>query len=537
MFSFGFDNDKPKEEENEPEYKYEETEFEKIISNINLDDFIKLDENASNDLNPDIIFGDQYAILKILKDSIHSRNDLIDNVEKDILEIDFKIDYYKSFLFEDGKRQSKIKENNFLLKKGFYLTETEIEDKIDNNEMFYPTMKSEKKIISSSTLKKSMENFNYTGFSDHELTELPGRVEAPQLLNNLSNKMGFKKSFLKYWTTIIRTDASIAILLDSFWWFYLKFFKKDTTFQIDAYKFFCRISESFAALLFNIDPSIRDRFFGHYAIFLSQAIYLAFFNVFPDSVLHFNDQFKEEICNIVHEWVLGLRPIPESYLNWNINNEINVTGDTKVSSNNEILSKISNLEKLLNSLGDKEPTVKFSEDQIEKGYRQDISSSNDFSKMVDNFYKKNNYESHAVGEGSVIEMIPFNLKGKSVLINHYLNLHNLNSDSSAGFKMTRSEIVKNPPKTATTYRDKIYETLERAKTLDDAFRKTTQENQNEMRKLEKERKKAVIEFLRLKRSVSSSSIKKFPDSKSKFKKKSNSTGSIPMELNEVDENN
>lgn len=68
---------------------------------------------------------------------------------------------------------------------------------------------------------------------------------------------------------------------------------------------------------------------------MSQAIYLAFFYAFPDSFLQLNDAFKEELCNKVHEWVLGLRPIPESYLDWQINDEINITGEQKVSSNNE----------------------------------------------------------------------------------------------------------------------------------------------------------------------------------------------------------
>lgn len=43
----------------------------------------------------------------------------------------------------------------------------------------------------------------------------------------------------------------------------------------------------------------------YYADFLSQAIYLAFFKSFPDSRLQFSDDFKEELSNTVHEWVLG----------------------------------------------------------------------------------------------------------------------------------------------------------------------------------------------------------------------------------------
>lgn len=67
-----------------------------------------------------------------------------------------------------------------------------MEEKIKNNEMYYPTLKIEKKSKTRYSAKKSIENFIYTGFSDHELTELPGHVEAAQLLNSLTTKMGFK---------------------------------------------------------------------------------------------------------------------------------------------------------------------------------------------------------------------------------------------------------------------------------------------------------------------------------------------------------
>lgn len=100
------------------------------------------------------------------------------------------------------------------------------------------------------------------------------------------------------------------------------------------------------------------------------------------------------------------------------------------------MNKISNLEKLLSSLGDKEPIVKFSDEKSLN--RQDTKSNSDFNKIVDSLYKKNNNESHVVGEGSIVEIISFNLKGKSALINHYMTLHNLNSDSSVGYRMTRS---------------------------------------------------------------------------------------------------
>lgn len=51
---------------------------------------------------------------------------------------------------------------------------------------------------------------------------------------------------------------------------------------------------------------------------MSRAIVLTMCKAFPDSILQFNDSFKQEICNIVNEWILGVRPVPESYQNWNL---------------------------------------------------------------------------------------------------------------------------------------------------------------------------------------------------------------------------
>lgn len=73
--------------------------------------------------------------------------------------------------------------------------------------------------------RKTINGCAYPGFNSKELTELAGFQETPQLLNNLSARMGFKSSFMRYWNPIIRSEASCAILQDSFWWFFLKYFK------------------------------------------------------------------------------------------------------------------------------------------------------------------------------------------------------------------------------------------------------------------------------------------------------------------------
>lgn len=68
----------------------------------------------------------------------------------------------------------------------------EIEEKIKQNEIKIPLHRSGQSIVMNPSMKKTLEDLVYIGFDDNELTDFPGFVEAPQLLNNLSLKMGFK---------------------------------------------------------------------------------------------------------------------------------------------------------------------------------------------------------------------------------------------------------------------------------------------------------------------------------------------------------
>lgn len=54
------------------------------------------------------------------------------------------------------------------------------------------------------------------------------------------------------------------------------------------------------------------------------------------------------------------------------------------------------------------------------------------------------FKSHVVGEGPVMEKVLFNLKGQSVLISHYLNMHNLQETEPQGHKISRTQISHQP---------------------------------------------------------------------------------------------
>ena len=73
-----------------------------------------------------------------------------------------------------------------------FLTETEIEEKIKKMEL--QEAKSTAKGLASLEvdIKKTVDNAVYTGFDEHELTDFPGFLEAPQLLNGITMKMDFK---------------------------------------------------------------------------------------------------------------------------------------------------------------------------------------------------------------------------------------------------------------------------------------------------------------------------------------------------------
>ena len=81
--------------------------------------------------------------------------------------------------------------------------------------------------------------------------------------------------------------------------------------------------------------------FQKYAEFLCQAVYTVFYRAFPDSRLQFSDWFKQNICDTIYEWVMGVRTIPGSYKDWKINPDINLTvkTDLKVTSTSESIKQ------------------------------------------------------------------------------------------------------------------------------------------------------------------------------------------------------
>ncbi|XP_044086894.1 protein FAM227B-like [Neovison vison] len=147
-----------------------------------------------------------------------------------------------------------------------------------------------KKIMLSEEMetKKTVEGFTFSGFKTNELTQLPRHLDAEQIYLFILKAHNFDEKVFKIWKTHFLSEASIALLHDSFWWWFLHKFKV-------------------------------------YPDCLSQAIYATFQEAFPESSNLFNDEFKEELGNNIFLWLSGLKPQKGFWTHWDLKELITTT--------------------------------------------------------------------------------------------------------------------------------------------------------------------------------------------------------------------
>uniref|UniRef100_A0A671DPQ7 Family with sequence similarity 227 member B n=1 Tax=Rhinolophus ferrumequinum TaxID=59479 RepID=A0A671DPQ7_RHIFE len=129
--------------------------------------------------------------------------------------------------------------------------------------------------------KKNIEGCNFSGFKTNELTQLPRHLDAERIYLFILKAHNFDEKVLKIWKTHFLSEASIALLHDSFWWWFLHKFKV-------------------------------------YPECLSQAIYATFQEAFPESNNLFNDEFKEDLGNNIFLWLSGLKPQKGFWTHWKL---------------------------------------------------------------------------------------------------------------------------------------------------------------------------------------------------------------------------
>ncbi|XP_077905144.1 protein FAM227B [Ictidomys tridecemlineatus] len=156
-------------------------------------------------------------------------------------------------------------------------------EKLERHKAFLEKYHTHKKIMLADEMgtQKNIEGCNFSGFKANELTQLPRHLDAKRIYLFILKAHDFDERIFKIWKSHFLSESSIALLHDSFWWWFLHKFK--------------------------IYPDC-----------LAQAIYATFREAFPESSNLFNDEFKEDLGNNIFLWMSGLKPRKGFWVHWKL---------------------------------------------------------------------------------------------------------------------------------------------------------------------------------------------------------------------------
>ncbi|XP_060115953.1 protein FAM227B [Heteronotia binoei] len=427
--------------------------FEEFLHSHNLDDWPRFPYVPEVDVRPVIIsLRNDYSLDKITKylyDNVPLITENLSNLEEKVKECKIRVHEHAKKIVdlecsEEEKSQSFLKQG------------------VEPSAGFLGTKKKKKKV----------KNCKFPGFQSRHLTDLPCQLEAVQLWDLVLKVQTFKQGLnVKVLKKLFLSEASIALLQDCFWWWFLQKFKPD---QGEQDHLFDRISDSFVALLLSTPNYIKDPFFQIYPDCLSQAIYVTFCEAFPKS--RFGDEFKDELMDLIFQWMRGFKPQKFAWKKWKLGClEKPKTHTTRRDSIR--LSVVSLLPK-----------------EMPKTLRFQIGSNEEVKKPAPQPQK----ESHYIGDGPDFHRSLFNLGGQSPLVLYYLKMHGISNtlENSRLYKITHTEICKVPP-ASPTYQDVIEKSKKFSKKLHDEFIDFEHSCIEELTEMEEQRKKVNQKFKRL----------------------------------------
>ncbi|XP_039343950.1 protein FAM227A isoform X7 [Mauremys reevesii] len=367
----------------------------------------------------------------------------------------------------------------------------------------------------TSEKNKLVELYQYPGYNEHEPTPLPNGTELAEVIEKVvcaqrksaSGKTPFPSKMLQKFLT---TPVSQAILLDSFWWFFLH--------------------------LYQVFPSL-----------LSQTLYTCFCSSFPRSWFN-THEFKSQLCNVLSEWMAGTLPVPGSYSNWDYSHleperfrredllstkgkqrrESCVPFASSKASGNPEKTPQPSIQPYKKSMALGQTVNKYQPDQTSvdldskevvhasmslKGINphtmpHDLQPEKDDLKST---WKQPQHtfetrrlkiapfhrESHPACQGPDFTWHLFNINGHSPLIQHFLQSYNVEPQSGQDILIHRREICKPIPTESTpTYADVIRQSFNNIRHLDNAFKRVHQRHCREMKDFDQHQWKEKQEFLR-----------------------------------------
>ncbi|KAI8812106.1 hypothetical protein BJ742DRAFT_736208 [Cladochytrium replicatum] len=167
----------------------------------------------------------------------------------------------------------------------------------------------------------------YPGFDEEKTTPLPKSIAPAVVIRQATmSKTGSSKFFHKYKSQFISKENQ-RVFEDTFWYLFLRMYHPETQSKISnhaemhrkelEHKLFSRISENFTRLFMSFDRGPKkDEFLSSYPEILCKSIWIAFSACFPKSEHAFNLEFQVKLCDLLTEWITGIKPYVPCCHSW-----------------------------------------------------------------------------------------------------------------------------------------------------------------------------------------------------------------------------
>ncbi|KAJ3038928.1 hypothetical protein HK097_002994, partial [Rhizophlyctis rosea] len=87
-------------------------------------------------------------------------------------------------------------------------------------------------------------------------------------------------------------------------------------FEEPTHKLFSRIAQNYVKMFVRTEMGDKDGFVQLFPDILAQSIFLSYCDCFPSSIKRFDAEFQARICDLVTEWVVGIKPHIPHCVRW-----------------------------------------------------------------------------------------------------------------------------------------------------------------------------------------------------------------------------
>ncbi|XP_075258003.1 uncharacterized protein LOC142350001 isoform X2 [Convolutriloba macropyga] len=411
---------------------------------------------------------------------------------------------------------------------------------------------------------KSVDAIHFPGFYAQEMLEFPGQYEAPVLMNAVTQRQSFNAGFMKFWKRIFLSEASVAIMQDTFWWIFLDKFEGkhnkqrenggayasnnddsgkqpkgeteggggngnsrsasglgETEIQECKDKLFNRIADCFVTMFFSIHPDMKDKFLNVYPNVLAQTLFASYVECFPMSKILFDVHFKEYVANICFQWISGIKPSPLQTRDWKLDKLMAVpTDNTANSVLDSARSGGGDIE--ISGSGKSTPKSQFKrasgqnhankkEEAFEDWEATKQQQSTKTVRGIPKFTRaKPNHQSMPAAGSDQMERLPFTIYGRSPLVAHWLHSKSLAGKSqhtTGPNTMVRVQVEKLNQETL-TLQDVINEVNDNAMTRKKEMTRIEKETQREIRRIDENLKAQLKSLKNLEQKLAKNSLPK-----------------------------